>query len=191
MNRTMRMLSLLAALALAACYPPITTHPIGTTRGLAPDPALTGLWKGTNSDGKPSYIHFLQQSDGLTVAVIVDAGPKAEDWMVANLTTARLGVNRVMNAKLLWTNDKPEDEPPGTVPVLYRIDAKGTLTLALMDEDKVKASIADGKIKGTVEKGTMGDAIITADPKALDALFSTPDVAHLFAKPFLTLHRVD
>jgi hypothetical protein len=191
MSRIKIALALFAALALAACYPPTTTHPVGTTKGLATDAALTGLWRGTSSDGKPSYFHFLHQSDGSIVAVIVEGGPKAEDWNVARFTTARLGANRVMNAKLLWTNDKPEAEQPGTVPVLYRIDRKGTLTLAMMDENKVKAAISDGKIAGTVEKGQFGDAVITADPKALDALFAMPDVAHLFAKPFFTLHRVD
>ncbi|HEY0107613.1 MAG TPA: hypothetical protein VGB91_16140 [Rhizomicrobium sp.] len=191
MSRVTFAFALAAIFALAACYPPVTTHPVGTTAGLAPDPALTGLWKGTNSDGKPGYFHFLQQSDGTTVALIVEAGPKAEDWNVATLTTARLGANRVMNATLQWTNDKPETAPPGTVPVLYRIDARGTLTLALMDETAVKAAIAAGRIKGTVGTGEFGDAIITADPKALDALFASPGAVKLFAEPFFTLRKVE
>jgi hypothetical protein len=186
-----RAFALIAVLALAACYPPVTRTPVGTTAGLKPDMALAGTWKGVDSDGKPGYFHFLVQADGSMTAVIVASGPKAEDWNAATLTTARVGANRIMNARLLSSNGKNENAPPGTVPVLYRIDQKGTLTLAMMDEPAVKRAIADGKIKGTIEKGEFGDVTITGDAKTIDALFASPDIAHLFAKPFFTLHKVD
>jgi hypothetical protein len=191
MTRIKYVFALAATLALAGCYPPTTSHPVGTTAGLKPDPVLTGTWKGVNSDGKPFYMHFLPQSDGTLSAVIVESGPKAEDWNVVTATTAVLGANHVMNARLLWTNGKAEDAPAGTVPVLYRLDAKGTLTFALMDENAVKAAIAARKIKGTVEKGQFGDATITADVKTLDAYFSTPGVTAMFAKPLFSVHKVD
>ena len=191
MTRIKYVLALAATLALAACYPPLTSHLVGTTAGLKPDPVLTGTWKGTNSDGKPFYMHFLQQSDGTVSTVIVESGPKAEDWNVVTGTTATLGANHYMNARLLWTNGKPENAPAGTVPVLYRLDAKGALTFSLMDENAVKAAIAAGKIKGTVEKGQLGDATITADVKWLDAYFSTPGAAKMFAAPMFTVHKVD
>ncbi|MEI9989889.1 MAG: hypothetical protein WDM86_07605 [Rhizomicrobium sp.] len=191
MTRIKLVLALAATLALSACYPPTTGHPLGTTAGIKPDPVLTGTWKGTNSDGKPFYLHLLQQSDGTLAAVIVESGPKAEDWNVVTATTATLGANRYMNARLLWTNGKPENAPAGTVPVLYRLDAKGVLTFSLMDEDAVKAAIAAGKIKGTVEKGQWGDVTITADPKALDAYFAAPGAAKLFLQPFFTVRKVE
>ena len=176
MTRLKFALALLTALALGGCYPPITSNPVGTTTGLNADPALSGMWTGTDHDGKGHYVHFLYQSGGTITVLIVDRGPKAEDWVSLTATTARLGANRVMNAKLLWTDNQPEADIKGTVPVLYRFDAKGGLTLALMDENLVKAAIAAGRIKGTVEKGAMGDAVITADPKALDAFFASPGV---------------
>jgi len=191
MTRIKYVLALAATLALTACYPPTTSHPVGTTAGLKPDPVLQGTWKGVNSDGKPFYMHFLPQSDGTLSAVIVESGPKAEDWNVVTATTTTLGANHYMNARLLWTNGKPENAPAGTVPVLYRMDAKGQLTFSLMDEAAVKAAITAGKIKGTVEKGELGDATITADVKTLDAYFSTPGVTKLFANPMFTVHKVD
>jgi len=191
MTRLKYVLALAATLGLAACYPPTTSHPIGTTAGLKPDPMLTGTWKGTNSDGKAFYMHFLPQSGGTLSVVIVESGPKAEDWNVVTATTVTLGANHYMNAQLLWTNGKPENAPAGTVPVLYRRDAKGALTFALMDETAVKAEIAAGRIKGTVEKGQLGDATITADVKWLDAFFSTPGAARLFASPMFTVHRAE
>jgi hypothetical protein len=191
MTRIKFAVAFLAVLALAGCYPPITTHPLGSNAQTKPDAALAGTWKGVDTDGKPRYVHFLQQSDGTLSAVVVESGAKAEDWFAAKLTCAKLGANRFLNGRLEWTNDKPENEIPGTVPILYEIDAKGALTLALMDEDKVKDAVRAGKIKGTIEKGQMGDVTITESPAALDRLFAAPSVTTLFAKPFLTLHRVD
>ncbi len=191
MTRIKYVLALAATLALAACYPPITSHPVGTTAGLKPDPVLTGTWKGANSDGKPFYMHFLQHSDATLSVVIVESGPKAEDWSVATATTATLGGNRYMNAQLLWTNGKPENAPSGTVPVLYRMDAKGVLTFLLPDERSVKAAIAAGRIRGRVEKGDLGDATITADPKALDAFFAAASATKLYLNPLFTVHKVD
>ena len=191
MTRIKYVLALAATLALGACYPPITTHPVGTTAGLKLDPVLSGTWKGTNSDLKPFYMHFLQQSDGTLVVVIVETGPKAEDWTVVTATTATLGANHYMNAQLQWTNGKPENAPSGTVPVLYRMDAKGTLTFLLPDEKTVKDAIAAGRIKGWTEKGDLGDATITADPKALDAYFAAAGAAKLYLNPLFTVHKVD
>ncbi|MEJ0027303.1 MAG: hypothetical protein WDN01_14860 [Rhizomicrobium sp.] len=191
MTRIKIALALAATLVVTACYPPTTSHPVGTTAGLKPDPVLTGTWKGTNSDGKPFYLHFLQQSDGTLSAVIVESGPKAEDWNVVTATTATLAGNHYMNARLLWTNGKPEEAPAGTVPVLYRLDAKGVLTFSLLDEGAVKAAITSGKIKGTVEKAELGDATITAGPKALDAYFAAPGTAKLFSNTLFAVHKVD
>jgi hypothetical protein len=188
-------LALAAALILSACYPPTTSHPVGTTAGLKVDTALTGTWRGVADDGKPSYFHFLAPSDGTQSVIIAESGPKAEDWNYVTLTTAKLGANRFMNARMEIANGKPEsgdaEAPAGTVPVLYRIDAKGVMTLAMMDETAVKAAIRAGRIKGTIEKGEMGDAVITAEPAALDAFLATPAALALFAKPFFTVKKVE
>lgn len=194
MIRISKALALVAALALAACYPPVTSHPIGTTAGLKQDPALEGTWKGMDLQGKPGYAHFLARDNGAaTMVVLVPAhGSGDADVVIAVVTSVRFGSFGYLNARLAQANGEDlKDQPPGTVPVLYRIDAKGTMTLALMDETAAKAAIAAGRIRGTVEQGSMGDATITADPKALDAFFASPAAVALFAKPFFTLHKVD
>ncbi|HEY4941680.1 MAG TPA: hypothetical protein VII56_09630 [Rhizomicrobium sp.] len=196
MNKFRVVLAVMAALLLSACYPPVTRSPVGTTAAQTPDPVLLGTWKGNSSDGKPSYFHFLLQRGGTITAIIVESGPKAEDWNYVTLTTAALGANRFMNARMLLSNGIPEGgdpavQPNGTVPVLYRIDAKGVLTLSMMDEAATKAAIRAGKIKGTIEKGDMGDAVITAAPAALDKFLQTPAGLALFANPFFTLKKVE
>ncbi|HEY0303242.1 MAG TPA: hypothetical protein VGC36_17990, partial [Rhizomicrobium sp.] len=162
------------------------------TAGLKSDPALSGVCVGTDADGKPGYFHFLPQGDGSITAVIVEDGSKPDaEWMIATLTTAALGDRHYMNARLTTTNGKAEEgAPAGTVPVLYRIDAKGTLTLAMMDEKATKDAIKAGKLKGTTGEGEMGDAVLTDDAAALDGFFKSAAAAGLFAKPFFTLRKV-
>ena len=156
-NRIRLAVASFAALTLAACYPPTTTHPVGASSGSKPDALLVGLWKGKSADtsGDFGYFHFLPQHDGSITAILVQAGNKPDgDWNLITLTTARAGDNRYMNARMLSTNGKPEvGAPAGTVPVLYRVSANGRLTLYLMDETAAKAAITAGKIKGRIEKG--------------------------------------
>lgn len=193
MTRFKAALALIATLTLAACYPPVTTHPIGTTAGLKPDPALSGTWRGTDAEGRPGYVHFLKRGDeGRTMAVLVPAQGTGGDVIIAVFSSVRFGSFGYLNVRLAEANGADaKDQPPGTVPVLYRIDGKGTLTLAMMDEKSVKADVAAHTLKGTIEKGETGDVTITEEPAALDKFMASPAALKLFAKPFYTLRKVE
>lgn len=182
---TGRAAALCCTLALAACFPPVTTHPVGTPE--KPDPALAGLWKATMSQSDPgenqAYFHFVPRTDGTLLVVIVSAHSKDGDVMAAKTTTTRIGNAHYMNATLLAVDKDKNDTdemPPGTMPVFYRLDDARHLTLCLMDEDKTKAAINAHKIKGTVGSGAFGDATITADKAELDAFLATPEGRALF-----------
>ncbi len=187
----------LAALTLAACYPPATSHPVGTTAGAwKADPALVGLWKSPPdpSGARGVYVHFLPRMDGTTVAIMVQTGNEPDgDWYEVDLTTAKLGANRFMNARLVMGDGKEPDAdgPAGTSPMLYRIDAKGTLTITAMDEAATKAAIKAGVLKGDPGQGTDGDAIITADAATLDKFMLSPAGLALFKKPMLVLRKME
>lgn len=184
-----------AAVLLTACYPPTTTHPVGTTVGLASDPALAGVWRGktgNSDDERDIYFHFLPQGDNTITVVMVQAGTEPDgDWSVATVTTATLGNNHILNAQLQFSDGKPDDNDPprGTVPVLYRFESPNRLVLYLMDEDATKAAIRAHQITGTVEEGQFGDATITATPKELDAFMASRRGAALFREHFATLTR--
>ena len=195
-----RLLTLLGmTLLLQACLPPATTHPVGSTVGLRNDPALTGLWRAKMENGDPgerdAYFHFLPRLEGGIAVVLVQAGNKPDaDWSVASITTATLGANHVINAKLAVSGDRPDAEDtttPNTMPMLYRFDGPRRLTLFFMNEDATKAAIKSGAIKGTVEPGQFGDATITADPKSLDAFMATKKAAALFGEKFATLTKME
>ncbi|HEY2032093.1 MAG TPA: hypothetical protein VGH02_00250 [Rhizomicrobium sp.] len=195
----MRITPFLAAalsLLLASCFPPTTTHPVGTTAGLANDPALTGLWRGKmkNDEQRDVYFHFLPSADGTMTVVLVQGGTEPDgDWSVASITTATVGNNHIMNARLTFNNGKPDEEDMArnTMPLLYRFDGPNHLTLYLMDEDATKAAIQAHKIAGTVEPGQFGDAVITALPKELDAFMASKKGAALFGERFATLTKME
>jgi hypothetical protein len=195
----MRFLTLLGAtFLLQACLPPATTHPVGTTVGLHNDPALIGLWRGKLADESSGerdvYFHFLPKLGDTVTVVMVQAGDKPDgDWMVVSATTTAINANHFLNATLTNTEDKPagEDIAPNSFPMLYRFAGPHRLTLYFMDEDAVKDAIKSGVIRGTVSPGTMGDATITADPKALDAFMTSKRGVALFSKPYATLTKMD
>lgn len=185
----------IAAVALAGCLPVTTKTPVGTTVGLAADPALIGSWKGQSPDAKQKqdgFFHFLLAKDGsLSVAMVFAAGTSDDGWSVFNARTATLGKNRYLNAAMTFDKDEPvKGALKGvTFPVLYVVKGK-TLTLYLLDEDKAKAAIKAGKIAGTVEPGTSGDVTITADAKELDAFMARPEAKDLF-KLLIVLKKVE
>lgn len=188
-------LAALSLLFLAACFPPTTTHPVGTIAGLKLDPVLNGTWQAdpASKDERGVFLHFLPKLDGSLTVLMVQSGDEPDgDWNLIELTNGKSGSNRYMNARLLMSNGKPDEgSPGGTIPLLYRLDAQGRLLLYIMNEDRAKAAIKAGKIKGTIEKGDYGDAVITADPAALDKFMASPAALTLFVKPFFTLHKID
>lgn len=188
---------LLAAVTvtLAACYPPVTIHPVGSTVGFKSDPSLAGLWKAQpDADNQGSYYyHFLSEKDGTMFAVLVpDNYGQAKDVMMAKFKSARLRKNfGYLNVRMMKDPEhESPDQPPGTVLVLYRLEANGKLQIFMLDEDKTKDAIRAHKIAGTAGKAGTDDAVITADGATLDKIFRSPAGLALFDKPFATLTKV-
>lgn len=183
-------------LLLASCFPPTTTHPVGTAAGIANDPALVGLWRGKmqNDEQRDVYFHFLPSGDGTITVVLVQGGAEPDgDWSVASVTTTAVGGNHIMNARLTFNNGKADEEDMGrnTIPLLYRFEGSNRLVLYLMDEDATKAAIRAHKIAGTVEPGQFGDATITASPRELDAFMASKKGTALFGERFATLTKME
>lgn len=190
----LRLLFMAAAmLALAACYPPTTSHPIGTTIGFKSDPSILGVWKAQPDpdNHKSYYYHLLNAKDGAMFAVLVPDQGEASDVIMLRLKAARFGKFGILNVRVMMDpeHDTP-DQPPGTLPILYRLEANGTLKIFGLDEDATKVAIAAHKIAGTVANGGSGDVVITADGATLDKFFRSPAGLALFKKPFAILTRV-
>ena len=189
---------LAAALALAGCLPVTTKSPVGSTAGFKPDPALFGMWEGTPEEtgdrNDVAFFAILPDKDGEATVVFIDmpVPVKSADWASYAVKTAALGPYRYLDAQARITDGKPADgeEARSTFPLLYRIEADGNLALYLLDEDATKAAVRQGRIAGTVGNGSLGDVVLTAAPKELDAFFASSDGRALFTKPLIVLHKV-
>jgi hypothetical protein len=188
--------ALCCTLLLSACFPPITTQPVGRA---APDNSLAGLWRAnmTHAEGdeKKAWFHFVPKSDGSMLVIIISAAKKQDgDVIGATIHTARLGSVGIMNAtlvKLEGTDTNDDTMPgPGTIPVLYRREGKH-VSLYLMDEKATKAAINAGHVKGTVGSGDFGDATITADQPDLDRFLMSKEGMALFSDKFAELTKME
>jgi hypothetical protein len=125
-------------------------------------------------------------------AVIVP--DRGDDFNVAilKLTTVRFGNFGFLNVR--WMMDPKHelpDQPPGTIPVLYRFDAKGELVIYVPDEHATDDAIRAHKIAGTLDSGgTDHTTLVTADGASLDRFFRSPAGLALYQKPFAVLTRV-
>lgn len=186
-------LAALAVLALAACFPPTTSRPVGSTVGFKSDPSLEGLWQTQpDSDGRFLYYHILNTKDGTMFAVVVPNRGGDVNVAMCSLKTARFGSFGFLNVR--WMLDPKHELPgqsPGTIPVLYRFDAKDKLEIFIPDEGATDAAIDAHKIAGTKDNGTTDHTtLITADGPALDKFFRSPAGLALYKKPFAVLTRM-
>lgn len=186
---------LFCAALLVGCLPVVSTTPVGTTAGLGADKALYGTWKGHSPEAKDQqdgFLHIMQAKDGsLTAALILADGGSDDGWSIFHLRTAALGKNHYLNAVMTFDKDAPAEGKlkNANIPLFYVVKDK-TLTLSLLDEDKVKEAIKAGTLKGTIEPGDNGDAVITASGAELDAFFAKPEAAALF-KRMMVMKRVE
>jgi hypothetical protein len=188
----------LVAFGLGACPPVTSKTPVGTTipgANTAPDPGLTGVWKGRMAVGDTaSYFTFFPQDDG-TISAVVVTPRTAKDkggWGAFVLQTVALGPNHYMNTRETIDEGKVATGAmaDNTIPVLYRINSDGALVLYIIDETAAKNAIKTGKIAGTVEPGQFGDITLTATPGDLDTYMASPAGRALFVKPLVLLRKV-
>lgn len=195
MKLTRLILAFSAAIFAAACFPPTTKTPIGTTAGFKPDPALYGMWRAQDGD-KSTYFAFLKNDDNSMTAVFVSPPTTPEgsgDWGTYGVEVTKLGDTTFLNARVTSANGHAPDpdESEKIVPLLYRVSGR-TLKLSFMDEATVREAIAKGKLKGSMDPGENGDVHITEDGPKLDALMQTPAGLGLFVeKNALLLQKVD
>jgi hypothetical protein len=189
-----RLLSVICVgLLAAACLPVTTTAPVGSTTAMAPDPALTGVWKGRPpKETDEGYFTFLPQSDGTITVIFAEPNGKDASWGVYSLKTATLGAYHYMNVHELSSNGKAADDSTAqkNIPVLYRVNGDGALVIYLMDEKRAGAAISANKITGTVDASNYGDTTITASASDLDTFLGSADGRALYNAPLIILHKV-
>ncbi|HJW41387.1 MAG TPA: hypothetical protein VJ476_09200 [Rhizomicrobium sp.] len=187
-----------AALSLSACVS--LKEPIGTSVGFKNDPALEGLWVGHTDKGKAiTYVHvILNDNDTMTaIGVTPRHGDDKAAWGTLEMTTVKLGANRYLNERETSDDGGPlkdaSSSPGDSASAYYRL-AGDTLTISMLDSDKVAKEVDAGRIAGIVHRddksGMVQSVEVTADGAALDAWLAKPDAPKLF-EPFMVLKRVE
>lgn len=187
----------LAALSLSACVS--LKEPIGTSVGFKNDPALEGLWVGrTDKDKAITYVHVILNDDDTMTAIGVTPrhGDDKAAWGTLEMTTVRLGANRYLNEREISDDGGPPKDASNTAgdsaSAYYRLDGD-TLTISMLDLDKVAKEVDAGRVAGIVHRDDKSRQVqsveVTADGAALDAWLAKPDAPKLF-EPFMVLKRV-
>jgi hypothetical protein len=187
----------LAALSLSACVS--LKEPIGTSVGFKNDPALEGLWVShPDKDNAITWAHvILNDNDTMTVIGISPRhdGQKAA-WGTLEMTTVKLGANRYLNERETGDNGGPPKDASfaagSSASAYYRV-AGDTLTIYMLNTDRVAKDVDAGRIAGIVHRDDKSDMVqsveVTADGPALDAWLAKPDAPKLFEQ-FIVLKRV-
>ena len=189
-NRMIRPLAaaLFGFLLLAGCVP-TAENPITSKKG-AGDQSLIGAWKGTSNDNTPIWLHFLRGKDNEIGAVLMPrgTGDKAPDeWSAFRVVTAEIKGTHYMSALWDYNDGKPtEGRDKGYHLLRYAIASDGTLSLWLVDEEKLIAAVESGKLEGKIEgEGGSKEVRVTASSEKLGKFLAKSNPAELFDKPFV------
>lgn len=194
MSRTILLaVSIALQMLLGGCLPVTTSSPLGTTVAAAPDPQLTGVWKGNLGNSRGAvYVAVYPEHEGIREIVVLTP-PAADDdggWLVFQARAATLGGNTYLDAREMEEDGKAADPKLSHVPILYN-NADGFFAIYLLNEKAARLAIRRRAIAGTIEPGEFGDVTITAAPAALDAFFASKAGRALFTKPLGILRRAN
>lgn len=159
---------LIVSLCLCACVASFR-NPLSDLREAKPDERLLGKWV-TRDEGRAEYVQF---DSGLNGEISVSAFGAEEGKPVFKAFTAKLADSHFMT---LISTEEGDD---GYAIVKYEIK-NDTLTVWMLDEEKVKAVVRQGKLSGKVEDGAFGDVIVSASSEKLAAFFKSSDSKQLF-----------
>lgn len=171
-----------ACALLCGCL--VTLHPLSSPSAAAPDARLFGVWVAHEPGEDLAYLHVGAGKNGMTEALMIEHGDDGR-YQVSRYSAFPTQAGAMTLLNVVSHEDRKVSK--GYDIVWYRIDGS-TLSLAAMSEDAVKQDIRDGKVKGKVDPGALGDTTITASGKELLAYVASADPARLFPKA-LTFRR--
>jgi hypothetical protein len=192
------LLAVIFAVTLAACA--TTKNPVGISNGPQTDTRLLGAWKATDPHtGRASYAFFFPAEGPSNMALIqIEPASEGRHGTFVRYTVVVGKVNEFRFLNLRIVNDAGQAAPPDAyLPVLYHVDANGTLRLFAFDDDAVIRAVHRGEVTGEIRKSiltessgdTKGESVlITAGPAELDA-FMAKHADTLFNRPTPVFHR--
>jgi len=171
-------------LVLLACNPPRFSNPLSDPRTAKADPRLVGVW---NADMK---------NEKVTITVVADVGASVDLVLVGDHGSGKgaevgwfhafpsvISGKTYLNVKAKrrigdFGSDKTETDKEGFF-LRYEVNNEA-LTLWVMDGKEVKAAVALGTLKGSVD--TEEDVHVTSDTGTLANFVKNANDAKLFRK---------
>ena len=161
-----------AALAsmLSGCVV-VFTNPLPASQPIGHDERLLGKWEGEDEQGNSGWIRFEMPTDQIDIFLSGDWGYHNPAFRA--VTTNISGDNHM----ILRVNDPALGKE--YMVVRYSINGD-TLTLCLLNADKVRAAIKDRKIKGKLGYSQWSGAVITESSKNVLGFLKSPGSKDLF-----------
>lgn len=159
------------ALVFSACET-VFLNPLSNLREAKPDNRLPGKWISKDEKYNGAYIRF-DGSANLETNISAFGGETQEQYPAFTMYTTKIGKHTYMNL-----NPADEDRDKGYLIVRYAIEGN-QLTVWILDPDKVKAAIAQGKLKGTSAPG-FGTTTVSDTSKNIAAYLESDADGELF-----------
>jgi hypothetical protein len=158
--------ALLVLLTITCCLSgcaPVFLNPISEPDRAELDKRLLGRWKGTDKENKNDYILFEASSNTqMNVSLFDDKEPNPKPMF--RMFSSKVGSRYYMNLGFI-----DEDTSKGYLLARYELEGT-TLTVWLLDEDKVKAAIERGLLKGNPGVGTIDTKVNDSSERVVQFL---------------------
>lgn len=183
MSRLLSVLApLVAVLVLPACVP-ISAHPLSDPAGARFDQRLAGGWRVLGSHATWAHVYFSRRVAGRGTMGIFVIEPRKDGTLA--MDSYEGFVTHLPGADFLnvrYTVDGGVRS--GYVLVRFSLERAERLEISLLDEKRLKAAVASGRIYGAIEvRGPHTEVTLTADSKTLGSFLASREGAALFQPP--------
>ena len=148
------------------------TNPLPNSQPTGRDERLFGTWDGQDQEGNHVLVRFEDDSNrGTKVTLTGGFGFRNVDF---RMVTTKIEDRDYMVLTLAGPGNDKEH-----IIAKYVVKDNG-LMICIFDVQKVRAAIAQSKVKGEVGQGMLSGATITASPKEVLAFLGSPASKDLF-----------
>jgi len=172
---------LLVACVLSGCTV-VFLNPLSSPQDATPDKRLLGKWVAKEKKNSGVYLQVDREPNG-EMRISSFGGENTEQDSPFTMFTTRLGRHYYMNL-----NATDEDRGKGYLIAKYAVRGD-ELTVWILDADKVKSAITQGKIKGQ-PGGRLGITTISDSPEKIASLLEGSGGNH-FIELFGNFERVN
>jgi len=177
----------LAALTVSACVP-ISSHPLSDPATAQVDRRLEGGWRLVGSRDPWVHVYFSRRAANEGVMHVIVMEPRKDGTLAMDSYDGF--ATRLRGCDFLNVSySEGKGRRRGFVFVRYRLLPGKRLEIALPDEAKLKAAVAQGHITGAVAVDASGTEVtLTAPPVALAGFLTSKEGAAVFRAPQILEH---